>query len=101
MADDSGEIVREAAESVGFANVKAAGIAAEAASFYTAQAFAESLAQTQAMNQVRTASAARAVDQILGSTADQVTELAAAGMGTKALVNTPPVGTQGNPLPQA
>ena len=99
MADDSGEIVREAAESVAFANVKAAGIAAEAAGFYAAQGFAESLANTQATNSIRTAIVSRAADQILGSTSDAVADLAAAGMGTKALVNTPPVGTQGNPLP--
>ena len=47
MADDSGEIVREAAESAAFANVKTLG---EATAFYTAQAMASSnAAQHNAM----------------------------------------------------
>jgi hypothetical protein len=95
MADDSGEVVREAAESVAFANVKAAGICAEAASFYAAQAFAESLANTQAFNQVRLAAASRSVDQILGTTADMATDIAGAGAAQKGLVNIPPMGSGG------
>jgi len=99
MADDSGEVVREAAESVAFANVKAAGIAAEAASYYTAAGFAEHVANTQAINAVRLATVSRSVDSILGTTADMATELAGAGMAQHGLVNTPPIGTAPNVLP--
>ena len=94
MADDSGEIVREAAESVAFVNVKAGGMAAEAAMFYLAAGFAETNSQTQAMNQVRLATAARAADSILGTTADQATEMVGAALSGKTFVNAPPISGQ-------
>ena len=91
MADDSGEIVREAAESVSFANVKAAGIAAEASSYYTAAGMAEHVANTQAMNVVRTAVVTRGTDRLIGTTADMAVDLAAAQIAGKNAGNTPPV----------
>jgi len=47
MADDSSEIVREAAESVAFENVKTNG---GASAFYAAQQMANSVAHQQAMS---------------------------------------------------
>ena len=44
MAEDTGEIGREAAEAAGFANIKTLG---EATAFYTAQAMANSNVQQQ------------------------------------------------------
>ena len=96
MAEDSSEIVKEAAETVGFSNVKTVG---EAASFYQAQAFAETHANNQAMNQLRISVLAKATDAVMNL---QPSEGAAAsgiiGQLAKMLQQTPPptnIPTQG------
>ena len=50
MADDSSEIVKEQSESVAATNLKTLG---DAPAFYQNAGYAESLANTQAMNQLR------------------------------------------------
>jgi len=92
MADDTGEIGREAAESVGFANIKAAGVLAEASLFYAAQGMAESLGNTQANNSLRLAIVSRGVDNVMSTSAEEgVTPAALGQILTKAAGNTPPV----------
>lgn len=89
MADDSSEIVKEAAESVAFDNVKTIG---GASSFYAAQMMNETLAQTQAMNQIRLAVVSKATDSILTTSAEEgVTPTALAEILSKIGGNTPPV----------
>ena len=65
---DSSEIVKEAAESVTFSNVKTVG---EAAAFYQAQTFAETHAHNQAMNALRVGIIAKATDAVLNLQPDE------------------------------
>jgi len=64
MADDSGEIVREAAESVAFANVKTIG---EAGSFYTGLSFGNAVANQQAQYQLGLAITSKAAEMIMAT----------------------------------
>ena len=96
MADDSSEIVKEAAETVAFSNVKTVG---EAAAFYTAQTMSETHANNQAMNQLRVAVLAKATDAVMNLQPDEGgTSAALVGQLMKALQMTPPptnIPTQG------
>ena len=68
MADDSGEIVREAAETAAFANVKTLG---EAVSFYTTQAMANSNMQQQQNWNLSNAITGKVVEKLLETTATE------------------------------
>ena len=68
MADDSSEIVKEAAEAVGLTNVKTVG---EAAAFYQAQTFAETHANNQAINALRIGIVAKATDAVMNLQPDE------------------------------
>lgn len=96
MADDSSEIVKEAAETVGFGNIKTVG---ESASFYAAQTFAETHANNQAMNQLRISILAKATDAVMNLQPDEGTASAGIlGQLAKMLQQTPPptnIPTQG------
>jgi len=88
MADDSGEIVREAAEAVGLVNVKSLG---DAPAWFQNQAYAESLANTQANNSVRLALTAKAGESILSMQPSEAAgESVIAGMLGKFLQMSPP-----------
>ena len=88
MADDSSEIVKEGAETAGFANVKTLG---EAAAFYAAQSFAETHANNQAMNQLRIAILAKATDAVMNLQPDEGgTAAGLLGQLAKMLQMTPP-----------
>lgn len=52
MADDTGEIGREAAESVGFANIKNAEVMPAGPAFYSNLAMGNAVTHQQAMNQI-------------------------------------------------
>jgi len=92
MADDTGEIGREAAESVGFVNIKSGEVLAQAAMFYAAQGYAESLGNTQANNSLRLAIVSRGVDALMTTSPEEgVTPAALGQILTKAAGNTPPV----------
>lgn len=58
MADDTGEIGREAAESVGFANIKTLG---DGPAFYTNLAMGNAVAHQQALNAILAASTGKIV----------------------------------------
>lgn len=103
MADDSSEIVKEAAESVAFENVKTGG---GASSFYAAQQMANSVAHQQAMNlkiqqqsDIGAAIAGKIAESIITtSPAEGGADTAALGMLAKLLQQTPPptnIPTQG------
>ena len=96
MADDSSEIVKEAAETVGFSNIKTVG---EAASFYQAQSFAETHANNQAMNQLRMSILAKATDAVFNlQPAEGASASGILGQLAKMLQQTPPptnIPTQG------
>ena len=92
MADDTGEIGREAAEAVGFVNIKSGEVLAQAALFYAAQGMAESLGNTQANNSLRLAIVSRGVDNLMTTSPEEgVTPAALGQILTKAAGNTPPV----------
>ena len=62
MAEDSSEIVKEAAESVAFANVKTVG---EGPSFYQNMGYANAVSNQQAMNQIMQAAVGKVVESII------------------------------------
>jgi hypothetical protein len=89
MADDTGEIGREAAESVGFANIKTLG---DGPAFYSNMALANSIAHQQALNQISQAGVAKAVEMILNTAPGEgATDAAIAQILSKLAGNTPPV----------
>lgn len=96
MADDSSEIVKEAAETAGFGNVKTIG---EAAAFYQAQTFAETHANNQAMNALRYSIVAKATDGIMNlQPSEGAVSSGIVGQLAKMLQQTPPptnIPTQG------
>ena len=67
MADDSSEIVKEAAETVGFRNVKDTEVTAAPPAFYTGLAMGNAVAHQQAMNQIAQASVGKIVELIMGT----------------------------------
>lgn len=96
MADDSAEIVKEQSESIAATNLKALG---DAPAFYQNQAYAESLANTQAMNQLRMTLLGKVAESIIQvSPAEAGGDTAALGALAKILQGTPPptnIPTQG------
>ena len=89
MADDSSEIVKEQSESVAATNLKVMG---DGPAFYTNGGYAESLANTQAMNQLRMTLLGKVSESIIGtSPAEGGSDTAALGMLAKIMGNTPPV----------
>ena len=96
MADDSSEIVKEQSESVAATNLKSLG---DGPAFYQNQAFAESLANTQAMNQLRMTLLGKVAESIIAtSPAEGGADAAAIGQLAKMLQMTPPptnIPTQG------
>ena len=89
MADDSGEIVREGAESAAFANVKTLG---EVTAFLTANLMQEVNANQSAINALRLAVVAKGVDAVLQQQPQEgVTDTALAQQLMKGAQTTPPV----------
>jgi hypothetical protein len=88
MADDTGEIGREAAEAVGFSNIKVIG---EGPAFYQNQAMGETLANTQAMNQLRMTLLGKIAESVIAtSPAEGGADTALMGILTKLVQGTPP-----------
>jgi hypothetical protein len=96
MAEDSSEIVREQSESVAATNLKTLG---DGPAFYQNQSFAESLANTQAMNQLRMTLLGKVAESIIAtSPAEGGADAASLGQLAKILQQTPPptnIPTQG------
>ena len=96
MAEDSSEIVREQSESVAATNLK---VMADGPAFYQNQAMGESLANTQAMNQLRMTLLGKVAESIIAtSPAEGGADAAALGQLAKILQQTPPptnIPTQG------
>jgi len=89
MADDSSEIVKEQSESVAATNLKTLG---DGPAFYMNQGYAESLANTQAMNQLRMTLLGKVSESIISvSPAEGGQDVAALGMLAKMFQTTPPV----------
>ncbi len=86
---DSSEIVKEQSESVAATNLKTLG---DGPAFYTNAGYAESLANTQAMNQLRMTLLGKVSESIISvSPAEGGTDVAALGMLAKMFGNVPPV----------
>ena len=96
MAEDSSEIVREQSESVAATNLKTLG---DGPAFFQNQSYAESLANTQAMNQLRMTLLGKVAESIIAtSPAEGGADAASLGQLAKILQQTPPptnVPTQG------
>lgn len=96
MADDSSEIVKEQSESVAATNLKTLG---DGPSFFQNQAFAESLANTQALNQLRMTLLGKIAESVIATTpAEGGADTAALGALAKIVQGTPPptnIPTQG------
>ena len=89
MADDSSEIVKEQSESVAATNLKTLG---DAPAFYVSAGYAETLANTQAMNQLRMTLLGKVSESIIAtSPAEGGADTAALGMLSKMFGITPPV----------
>ena len=90
MADDTGEIGREAAEAVGFSNIKVVG---EGPAFYANLAMGNQVAHQQAMQQIQAAIVGKVAEAIIGtSPSEGGADVAALGQLMKGLWNTPPTG---------
>lgn len=88
MAEDSSEIVREQSESVAATNLKTLG---DAPAWYQNQGYAESLANTQAMNQLRMTLLGKISESVIAtSPAEGGSDAAALGQLAKILQGTPP-----------
>ena len=89
MADDSAEIVKEQSESVAATNLKTLG---DGPAFYQNQAYAESVANTQALNQLRMTLLGKISESIIAvSPAEGGVDTATLGMIGKMFGNFPPV----------
>ncbi len=89
MADDSGEIVKEAAESVAFENVKVGG---GGPSFWLNLAMSNGVANQQSMFGIQQAIVIRGVEGLLSQQASEgVTDSAIAQILAKLSQTTPPV----------
>ena len=94
MADDSSEIVKEQSESVAATNLKTLG---DGPAFFQNANYAESLANTQAMNQLRMTLLGKVSESIISvSPAEGGSDVAALGQLMKGLYNTPPTGMSGS-----
>ena len=96
MAEDSSEIVREQSESVAATNLKTLG---DGPAFYQNRGYAESLANSEAMNQLRMTLLGKVAESIIAtSPAEGGADAAALGQLAKILQQTPPptnIPTQG------
>ncbi len=96
MADDTGEIGREAAEAVGFENIKVGG---GAPSFYQALAMANAVAHQQGMNQLQSAIVGKIAEMVIATSPNEGgVDVAALGSLAKIVQGTPPptnIPTQG------
>ena len=89
MADDSAEIVKEAAESVAFTNVKTVG---EGPSFYSNLVMANAVAHQQGMQQLQAAIVGKVAEAIIGvSPSEGGADVAALQQLMKGAQTTPPV----------
>ena len=89
MADDSSEVVKEMSEAVAATDLVVKG---NGPAFYTNAGYAESLANTQAMNQLRMTLLGKVSESIIAtSPAEGGSDTAALGMLAKMFGNTPPV----------
>jgi hypothetical protein len=89
MADDSSEIVKEQSESVAATNLK---VLADGPAFYTNAGYSESLANTQAMNQLRMTLLGKVSESIIAvSPTEGGADVAGLGMLAKMFGNLPPV----------
>ena len=87
--NDSSEVVKEQSESVAATNLKTLG---DGPAFYTVAGYAESHANTQAMNQLRMTLLGKVSESIIAvSPAEGGQDVAALGMLAKMFGNTPPV----------
>lgn len=87
--NDSSEIVKEQSESVAATNLKTLG---DGPAFFQNANFAESLANTQAMNQLRMTLLGKVSESIISvSPTEGGTDVAALGVLAKIMGNTPPV----------
>ena len=88
MADDTGEIGREAAESVGFANIKTLG---DGLAFYTNLAIANAVSHQQGMNTIFSAIVGKVAEAIISvSPSEGGADIAALQQLMKGAQTTPP-----------
>ena len=94
MAEDSPEVVREAAESVAFVNTKALG---DAPAWYQNQMFAQSVSASAGWTTINQAVVSKAAEMVMNTSANsEGADVAALGMILKALRGLPSeAGTQG------
>lgn len=93
MADDTGEIGREAAESSGYANIKTYG---DAPAYWLNQLFADQTEARQSWRTINQAIAGKVAESIINmSPSEGGADVAALGQLMKGLYNTPPVGMSG------
>lgn len=99
MADDTGEIGREAAEAVGYRNIKDTEVTSGGPAFWTNQMMSESLANTQAMNQMRMTLLGKIAESIIAvNPGEALGPTAQGGILDKMLQQAPPptnIPTQG------
>ena len=89
MADDSSEIVKEQSESVAATNLKTLG---DGPAWYQNQGYAESLANTQAMNQLRMTLLGKVAESIIAtSPSEGGADIASLQQLMKGAQTTPPV----------
>ena len=89
MAEDSSEIVREAAEAVAFTNIKAVG---EGSAFYSNLAMSNAVAHQQGLNQIQAAIVGKVAEAIIGvSPSEGGADVAALQQLMKGAQTTPPV----------
>lgn len=89
MADDSSEVVKEAAEAVAFTNVKTVG---EGPSFYSNMVMANAVSHQQGMQQLQAAIIGKVAEAIIGvSPSEGGADVAALQQLLKGAQTTPPV----------
>lgn len=89
MAEDSGEIAREASEAVAFTNIKAVG---EGAAFYSNLAMSNAVSHQQGMNQLQSAIVGKIAESIIATQPSEAgADVAALMQLVKAAQTTPPV----------
>ena len=93
MADDTGEIGREAAEAVGFENIKVGG---GQTSFWQSMAMANGVALQQAQGTLLLSVLSKATDNVMNTSAEEgVTPMGLSTIIDKLGYNAPPTGMSG------
>lgn len=88
MADDTGEIGREAAEAVGFGNIKVMG---DGPAFYASLAMGNAVSHQQGMNQINQAIIGKVAEMIIAtSPGEGGSDVAALAQLAKLVQGTPP-----------